>query len=475
MDTKTAIKKHKTAVLFLLVLISAVFLAACGVVTPQEVPEKPEVKSITIGGKPVGIQDFAPGQTWQLSAAVVTTVPGGEADFTVVWKSENEKTATVDRTGLVVAAAPGITRISASAGGKEDSFELCLRGALSGIALLDKPAENEVFYTGEKKDFPYAPEPMLTDAFEVYAATSDQAVARVELNQTTGTLGVVAGLIKGDAVITVRIEKADAPAVTFSDTFIFKNGGEKPLRYDFDTYTEDMSYTARHGNAAITDSAAELPDGAASAKALTFTSSSENASEPGVEFAIHNSAKYGPAGNYRLSFKLKIISHSGGERLLVRLFDSDTEKADSAARKWELAGVFTAITDGATIDLPPQPAANRTFDKLFVGLDGIGKIDFVITDILWQRTPLTEITINNKPAGTIDLRTYANAAADEGKTDKIYRLGIANGGSDGNDYRALMRWSSDNDGVAAVDSNGFVTLKANGTAKITVGMVGTGL
>ncbi|MDR1092693.1 MAG: Ig-like domain-containing protein [Clostridiales bacterium] len=448
-------KKFKSLLLFVLAATLLLAAAACTMpVTPD-----PAVESVTIVGKPSGIQAFEAGKTYQLSALVDPDGTGAA----VAWSSSDPAVATVSAGGLVTQVAAGMTRIAATAADKSDDFMLYLKGPLEKIELADRPSVGTEFYTGEKISLPYAVKPDLTDPYELTAATADPNVATVELNKAARTLTVIAGLVTGEAAVSLSIDGTE-----FFDGFTFKNAGEKPLKQDFDASNE-LTYTAQGGTASVVS--ANLPEGAESAKALTFASAGADFANPGVLFSFDRS-KLAAGGLYRVSFKISITGAAEGAKIKTALTDSVNTPADPN-RKYE----FSAPQgDAATAYAAGVPFANRTYDRLLVALDGTGAIGFTVTDVKIARAPLTGITMTGKPAAALDLRLLKVGSAEpkypkDPNDPNEAKLGVT--GADG--YAVV--WSTSDAGAAAVNAaTGTVTFKKDsGTVRITVAVQGTTL
>lgn len=102
------------------------FTATCAVTVKAAEDPGPgvvEVESVTIGGKPT--ETVKVGDTFTLTAAVL---PENATDKTVTWASSDENIATVVD-GEVTALAAGTTTITATAGGKTDTYELTVEAA----------------------------------------------------------------------------------------------------------------------------------------------------------------------------------------------------------------------------------------------------------------------------------------------------------------------------------------------------------
>lgn len=163
--------------------------------------------------------------------------PGDATDSTVTYTSSDSKVATVDVSGNVVAIAKGTTTITATAGGKSDSFVLTVLVPITSFKLDDAQETVELIKndTLQLKTTinPNASE--TTDDTTVTWTSSDNTIAKVDKNGLVTTLKAgnvkITGTLKNGmnvvSNITVKIIPVESISLTQKDLNILKNEKHK--------------------------------------------------------------------------------------------------------------------------------------------------------------------------------------------------------------------------------------------------------
>ena len=134
------------------------------------------------------------GETIQLSAKVL---PNEASDKTVSWASSKQSAATVSNTGLVTAIAEGISTITASAGGKSGTCTITVSKKVVEVSSVELDKTSAQLKAGETVTLTATVKPDDATDKTVTWSTSDSSVATVDN-------GVVTAIKVGSATITAK-------------------------------------------------------------------------------------------------------------------------------------------------------------------------------------------------------------------------------------------------------------------------------
>lgn len=159
--------------------------------------------TVTVNAKLTGIKvtpekvTVEKGQTANLNVAYLPADTTDEK--AVTWKSENESVATVDEKGVVTAVGGGTTKIVATATANDKITAVCeVKVPIHTTGIELEPTEIVGLRKGDTEKLTVSFKPANTeDSKEVKWTSSDPEVASVNND------GVVTGLAKGEATITV--------------------------------------------------------------------------------------------------------------------------------------------------------------------------------------------------------------------------------------------------------------------------------
>jgi len=184
--------------------VAAVLLLGCaGVIGGCNGSNPPQLNAIAVGPPDMSV---ATGLTRQFTATGLYT-DGSKRDITslVAWSSANPAMASIDNTGLVIAARPGATEITATQGNVSGSTTLTV-GAASLVSIGVTPANptlaagltTPLYATGVYTD-------NSTHDLTTAVTWSSSAATVALVKNTPGANGVVAAMRPGSAMITATL------------------------------------------------------------------------------------------------------------------------------------------------------------------------------------------------------------------------------------------------------------------------------
>lgn len=429
----------------------------------QDVPVD-QVKSVTIDGNgnvikdgmiPVIIelksieieqQDFTMTRGAKDKLTVTGTPEAAMVGKTVTWESSNKKVVTVDKEGNIAAVGIGEAVIKATVEGKSDTVKIKVNAPLTSISL-NKSELTLKKGTEETLSVIYDPEDT-TDDKTVTWKSSDASVAKVDKNgkvtalkDGNTTITATVGKFSAECALTVQEVKLTGIELDKTELSLPKGESSKALKviYNPENTTDDKTVTWTSENEKI----ATVKDGVVTAKAAGNTTIKATV---GKHTATCNVAVTSKLTSIEITPDKDTKNLEVGDKVNMAVTYDPEDTTDVKEVVWKSLdnnvatvdenGVVTAVAGGTTKIVATAKA------------DSSVKAECDIKVL----THTTGISLNKDSVELL-----------KGESDKL-EVTFAPANTDDNKE---VKWTSDNEEVATVDTEGNITAVKEGIAVIT--------
>ena len=385
------------------------------------------------------------------STITYTITPNEPSESTTVtWTSSDESVATVSN-GVITAMGGGTATITGSLGTTKNNIRPITVNVTVNVPLTSVTITEDNFslLPTQEKDLHATLDPSDATNKDVTWTSNNTQVATVDAN------GKVTAVAPGDAVITARVaaeDKEDTVNVHVKQpvTGATINKSEVTLaRGDEDTLS--VTFTPANAEEEVTvtwssaDSSSVSVDTNGKIKAIKGTQSPVRITgtlSNGMDPVTCDVTVNVPLNDISLDKTTLTLDKNNSEKVTVIYDPSDT--SDDKTVRWESSNESIATVDSQ---------GNVT---------GTGRGVTTITATVGTHSKSCQVTVN-VPVTSVTITDEDFTLA----RSKTKSLTATVAPDDANPEYKTVTWSSDNESVATVDSNGVVTAVAKGTANIT--------
>lgn len=418
----------------------------------------PEVKADTLTLNK-NITTIEKGESETLTAIILPE--NTTDDTTVVWTVDNENIISVDENGTVTAIAPGTATVTAKSGDLEDTCTVTVISTLQSIILNKNNIELEAGTTSDALIVTLNPSDATVENTEIKWESLNTAVATVDEN------GVVTAIAPGTAIVraTLAGKTADCTVnVKVTLTGVEISGEETIVIYANKTAKLNIEFTPSN--------ATEIPE-------AVWSSSDENivtVDDRGVITAIKAgtatiTVKYGSleaskkvtveeikaTGVTLIADNLQVTEDEDGTRVAEIFKNSETILEYVAMPENTTDKVEWRVSDESIIKIEEVDS-----DSKQAKLVAVGAGEATVAVNVGEFSDVLKIIVKEKPITALTVK-LENEVLEEEKTTKAIILYEPEDTTDSTNFT----FSSSNESVAVIDSNGIITAKKAGTTYIT--------
>ncbi len=381
----------------------------------------------------------------------VQITPTTATDKNVIWHSQDGNIATVSNTGIVRALQNGTTTITASTsdGSVTASVKVNVTTQVTKIAI---PKKNYVLYVGDQANIEYQVLPTTASNKVINFTSSTPRIATVnEQGQITAvapgntTIKLTShNNIEENVIVSVlnKPTNDETKKITFNKTnYQIKAGESQKVDYTLTGYTlEDINWSSSDEEVATVDNEGNIlakNNGTTIIKAISKDNKSKSECLVYVRKAVN---KFTITGTYNLPKRAK-------QKMTFIMEPSDVTNKDI---KWQSSDEQVAIINEEGIVTALSVGTTK--------ITGTIEEDNISSSV--------QLTVSETPDRIEIVKTQDVLRLDENLTltYKVYpeNLEITN-----------IKWSSNNDKIATIDSKGNIIAHDLGTVTITVEIEGT--
>jgi uncharacterized protein YjdB len=422
--------------------------------------------TVTVSSVPVASVQVSPpmatvlvGASTDLSAVAKSASGEVLTGRAVTWSSDDESIATVDASGKVTGVAAGSATVTATVEGKSATAE---------ITVSEVPAAT-VAVSPETVGLTVGDEQKLTatvkdeDGNELTGRVVTWSTSDVEVATVGTSSGVVTGVAPGTAKITATVEGKSASAtvtvtpvpvaaVTVSPSSVNLTVGS----------TRKLMATAKDADGR------SLPG-----RHVTWTSSNPLVASVGRSNGTVRALLPGSA-----TITATVEGKTGTAKVTVKLVPVGKVEVTPATKTLivgESATLAAVARSAGGAVLTGRPVTWRSSDASVASVDGSGKVtakapgDATITATVEGKTGTAAITVQPVPVSTVEVAP-PTASLTVGDEQKMTATAKAKDGSVLTGR--TVSWSSSDEDVASIGTDGVVKALSAGTAKITATVEG---